>query len=418
MKHTNRSLELKIDQSSVEILPAGAQLPSEVKLLLACARTIIEPASLAQMHYLAQSDLDWDILLDLARWHGVVPLLYSAIQRYLLSTVPQEVMLELRENYLAGVQRAIGLAAELTRLVALFNAAGIRCIPIKGPILAMAAYGNLALRQFSDLDILVPPEDVLAAKSVLLAEGYHPDPLLSQQHEVLRLRTHYVYAFTQEVGAVCVELHYRLRPRYFAFALGWNNLSAWREQAMAGGTVLPQLATADQLLFLCAHGANHCWERLAWICDIAELLRRDVPLDWESIQRRAQDLGCERMLLLGLMLAHELLNATLPEPMLSRAYADHVACELAADVCRRLGTCRNEQPGLIASSLFHLRARERWRDRLAYCLGVAFVTSAEDWALLPLPTWLMWVYSLVRPFRLLIIYGFAPLLRRLSMPFA
>jgi hypothetical protein len=47
------------------------------------------------------------------------------------------------------------LTAELCRLISLFAAADIAAIPYKGPVLGLFAYGNIALRRFVDLDVIV-----------------------------------------------------------------------------------------------------------------------------------------------------------------------------------------------------------------------------------------------------------------------
>jgi len=45
-------------------------------------------------------------------------------------------------------------------------------IPYKGPTLALAVYGNLALREFTDLDILVQTQNVRQAAELLKDRGY------------------------------------------------------------------------------------------------------------------------------------------------------------------------------------------------------------------------------------------------------
>ena len=66
------------------------------------------------------------------------------------------------------------MTRELTRISALLENNGVCVIPWKGPILAAAAYGDVALRQFGDLDILVREQDAMRAKDLLLASGYRP----------------------------------------------------------------------------------------------------------------------------------------------------------------------------------------------------------------------------------------------------
>ena len=46
-------------------------------------------------------------------------------------------------------------------------------VPVKGPVLASTAYGDIAMREFVDLDILVRPSDVASAMTIL-----HPDRVM------------------------------------------------------------------------------------------------------------------------------------------------------------------------------------------------------------------------------------------------
>lgn len=383
----------------------------EDELLLACARTAADAETAGRIGALLRQRLDWSYVLRMAQRHAVVALLYGQLHGAEAGLVPADVLLAIKEAYRAGAQQSLGLTGELLRLLDLFAAHGVGAIPLKGPAVAAMAYGSPGLRRFVDLDILVRREDVLRAKALLLAHGYRSDLPVAERHEQIYLRTHYVYEFERDDGAVRLELHYRLRPRYFAFGLDAAQLWDRLEPIAIAGREVRGLSAEDTLLFLCAHGANHWWERLSWICDLAELIRRRPQLDWETVQRRAQALGGERMLLLGLLLARDLLGAPIPATIGLRVRADRVIVSLARQVRARLFLEPEHGPGLFAGALFHLRARERRRDRLRYCLRLATVTTAEDWALLPLPASLSFVYSVIRPFRLVGAYGLRPLRR-------
>jgi hypothetical protein len=50
--------------------------------------------------------------------------------------------------------------------------AGIRALPLKGAVLAVEAHGDLGLRETSDIDVLVAPEQLDAAVGVLRDLGY------------------------------------------------------------------------------------------------------------------------------------------------------------------------------------------------------------------------------------------------------
>jgi hypothetical protein len=386
---------------------------SEDELLLLCARTMVDGEQAARMQELLAQQLDWEYLVQMARHHGVVSLVYRSLRGH-TDQVPESWLMAIKASYRQAAKASLLLTGELLEVLELFAAHGIPAIPLKGPVLATLAYGDVALRQFGDLDILVRPEDVARAKMLLVARGYHRDPLLPDWQEPLHLRTHYVSTLVQNRNHIVVELHQRCRPRYFAFSLDTNGLWERLVSVNVAGRPVSSLSVEDTLLFLCAHGANHWWERLAWICDIAELMRSQPNIDWKEVRARARALGAERMVLLGLLLAHDLLGADMPDIFRQAVDNDRKLVSLAAYVQERLFQNPGEAPGLYAGTHFHLSARERWLDRVRYCLGVAAVTTSEDWSLVRLPASLSFVYSLIRPFRLLGTYGLRPLRRRLT----
>jgi hypothetical protein len=91
--------------------------------------------------------------------------LYQSLNTTCPEAVPKANLAQLRNYFHANAQRNLFLTQELLKLLTLFKTNGISAIPYKGPVLAVAVYGNLALRQFGDLDILVHKRDVLRAKT-------------------------------------------------------------------------------------------------------------------------------------------------------------------------------------------------------------------------------------------------------------
>ncbi len=81
------------------------------------------------------------------------------------------------ESHVAGARRAArmrGLAveAETRRVTAHLAEEGIAALPLKGPLLAEAAHGDIGLRETDDIDVLVAPAQLHAAVERLRAEGY------------------------------------------------------------------------------------------------------------------------------------------------------------------------------------------------------------------------------------------------------
>jgi hypothetical protein len=312
----------------------------------------------------------------------------------------------------ADAQRNLRLAGELLRLLDRFAERGITAVPYKGPVLGALYYGDLALRPFRDLDFLVRPSDRVRAHDVLAAEGYGPSLGLIPRHEAaFRAATREAMFWRDDD---IVELHWAFAPPEFPFPLDHDEVWAHLQPVRLGGRVVHTLGTEDLLLYLCAHGAKHAWARLEWICDVAQLVRREPGLNWEAIVTRARARGCERMVLLGLLLARDLLEAPVPEVLLTRARADASVRSLAGLVQSRLFTGPTAAEDAWNARVFQLRVLERWRDRVRFLLRLTFTPSLSDWELVQLPAALSFLYYLIRPVRLAVKYGRLALNRAVS----
>jgi len=389
----------------------------EVELLLLCAQTRTNSETAARIETLVQESINWNYLLETAQEHGVMPLLYWNLNTTCPESVPRATLDQLRTYFRKNSQRNVFMAGKLLRLLSLFETHGISAVPFKGPALAATVYGNLALRRQSvDLDILVRKQDVLKAKDLLLTQGYWPEEKWTRQQEAVLLQRSHEYTFVHDDDKVKVEVHWRITSKYFSFPLDserlWERL---RPSSLAGEEVMA-FSPEDLLLILCVHGTIHLWQQLELICGVAELIRATKGLDWTQIMEEASELGSERMLFLGLFLASALLGAPVPDVILNRVRADSSVKALATWVHERLFREVYSPPlGVLESSLFHLRARERWRDRVRYCVRLAISPTEYDWATLTLPESLSFFYYILRPIRLLTgKYGLLGKLRRFS----
>jgi hypothetical protein len=177
--------------------------------------------------------------------------------------------------------------------------------------------------------------------------------------------------------------------------------------------VVLSLAPEDLLLLLCVHGGKHCWCQLNWICDVAELLRAHPELDWDQVLEQARTRGGMRMLLLGLRLARDLLEAPVPDEVSEKIAADRKLEWLSGKAWKWLF---GDTPCSSKYEMwsFYLAMRERWRDRARYYLYLAYLAvtpTATDQAMVSLPRSVSALYYLTRPFRLAGQIAWAPLKR-------
>lgn len=369
-------------------------------LLLCCARTAVTRDVVARLRELAATDVDWEYLFLLARRHAVVPLLYVQLERHASDVVPHEFLRKLKQQYLENSARNTVLTAELCRLLSLFAGAGVEAIPYKGPALAAFAYDNLALRRFVDLDVIVKKNDVLKAREILLMRGYAPTKSLSLEQQELLLHTQHNMQFARDNRRLIVELHWEVAPHLFASSLSAEQLWQHLETIDINGTQVKTLSADDLLFSLCVHGSRHLWERLSWICDVAELVQRHT-FNWTGLLERAATADTERMFLLGLFLAEKLLDARLPPEVKQRCAADERLQALADNVVEHLFNGTTHVPATSREIFrYNIRVRKTLSARARY-LVYALRPTDSDLRGRSFPSALNFVYYLIRPFRLI-----------------
>ena len=369
-------------------------------MLLLCARTSVDSQADAHIAQLLRQDLDWDFLIKTAHQHRVLPLLYRRLTRGGFDSLPETAMSRLRSAFQANARRNLFLTTELFRVMDTLSANGIPSIPYKGPVLASVVYGDLSLRQFADLDLIVPTDDVVKARALLMARGYRPERQTTD--EQLRASTHTEQDITllHDGLGINLEIHWGVSTERYPIHIRPEWL--WRDLATCtiAGRSVRTFTREDLLQILCIHGAKHRWERLAWLCDIAEIVRSRTTLDWDRAVENAALMGGERILFLGLSLAGELLGAEPPVHVRKAIEVDPVVKVLANQVKDWLFIEDPVALDLGEREQFFMRLRQHRADRLRVAFKQAnlyLAPTLRDREAMPLPESLRWSLDLVRP---------------------
>jgi len=388
----------------------------ELELVLCCARTSMDSEICNRAKELTNREIDWSKLIDIATSSRVTPLLYKNLTFIEPVSIPDDVNKQLKEYYSNNLRINLRLYRELWSILKLFNLNNIQTLPYKGPVFALLIYGDLSLRNWGDLDILIHKSDVTKAKDLLFSLGYKlqwPKFELNNVQEKAHLESKYNYAFVNELTGIVIELHWGITPKYFSFPPRaewlWERLETRNISGMEVLTFSPE----DYLLILCMHSSNHCWERLGWISDISELIGKHPNLKWDYIIQEAEFFGVKRILLLGLLIAHEFLGTNLNQEVMELIDADSRVRILENQVILKflnhdyIGSRAFEIP------LFHLRMRERFFDKLRYCISMSS-PSSEDWVTFPTIQSNSVIFFILRPLRLIFEHGFVPISKRLK----
>jgi len=339
---------------------------------------------------------NWPSLIEAAEYHGLTPLLHAKLSS--CPGIPEEITLRLRDAYLESAKRGLFLTARLLVLLDHFADAGIQSVPLKGPVLAEALYPDPALRPFSDLDLLVHERYVPAALRLLRGEGYQLAPHLEQlpPKALMRLGGDLILRSAQGGQA---DLKWETAPSDYPFRFDAELLWRSLRPARLAGSPVAALSPECLMLFLCVHGAKHMWSRLMWLGDVRRLVQAGV--DWTAVMKLASETRCERPVLMGLLLAHDLLDAPVPEDILERARGERVVTGHARHVAERLYRAEPCEPSSWELTAFNASLAERPRQMIRHYAALLKAPTEAELEWIALPSHLFFLYYPLRAARLL-----------------
>ena len=345
-----------------------------------------------------QRPLNWEALVQMAEQQGVVPVLYHSLPS-LGSEVPPATLAQLKQGYDTNLHRTLLLARELIRILDRFDALAIDVLPYKGVALAETLYGDIALRQAGDIDLLVRASDLSQIKATLQDLGYTPHLPLSQPEERAYLGSGYECAFDSILGRNLLEVQWALQPRFYAVDFAMESVFRRAIQVNVAGRNMKTPSAEDLFLILALHAAKHVWGRLIWLCDIAQIVKL-TALNWNWISETATSLGIVRILQVTLVLTNRILGVAIPAAAEKSLSADSAALALADEIAPQIG--RSAPRNVESLSYFRLmmRLRERRADRIRFLRRLAFTPGPGEWKSVRLPASLFPLYRLVRLWRL------------------
>jgi hypothetical protein len=329
-------------------------------------------------------DTDWQALLGIAAENGVLALAHQSLLE-MRAEMPEFFTDAARESR----RRANLLATELEALLHQFAERGIDVLPLKGPALSQALYGDAALRLCKDLDLLVRSNDYLRAEALLIDLGFAAGAMNDSERRFYR-------------NGILVELHFDITsPRIFQFDL--EGIWSRSRRGNFRGKPMRVMSDHDLILFLCSHGLSHGFSRLVWILDVARALDSLPPGGYRQLMRDARSYGLEPWLLIGCEVVRAMFPQQLPEAM------DAVMGESPEEARRaRRAAARLFAEGLGGVTNTYARsylesgdsAIKRWRYRLSY-----FAPTAEDYRWAERHRINRRLMPMFRPLRLLQKYG-------------
>lgn len=341
--------------------------------------------------------LNWTEYLQLIDRHRTPASSWAALKRTPRVHVPEPIRRELqRRSDLCRCQAMLHLQL-LTRILQLLNQSRIPVMPLKGPLLSFALYGDVGLRQSKDLDILVPQEEIRRTQECLESVGWRLGAeyfsLSPRQWEAfIQQEQHIGYVHPQQ--GCQLELHWR--NLWYSTQEMEKHWARSRASELLG-CPYRAMSHTDLAIYLCNHGGQHRWFRAKWPGDLARMYcNRQV--DWPEVLAHARTVGQERPVLLCLRLLNEsydlafpnikgTLRKTLPYPLTNEAVRNLTAPGEPAEL-NVLAAFKEGFRNLRYNRL--LWPNRSWWKNLVYC--------RFDFRVLRLPDRLFLLYIPLRPF--------------------
>ena len=350
-------------------------------------------------------DAEWERIIELARKSCGAQVLFTYLK--VQGVAPPPAAAEtIRNIHLASVVHNTRLFHELEKILRAFQTVGITAVPLKGVWIAEAAYGNIALRGMTDVDLWVQCNQLDAARQVMSSLGYALGCSKTDRPQALQDA---LGGETQMIktGTLIVDLHLKV------FAGEWLRHTArideqviWQRTHPHQGENVRHLSFEDAVIHIGVHLAvNHQMSNtgLRTLLDL-DCARQRLNIDWGTVARRAREWRVSTPMWLVLHLLAQLFGD--PERILP--LRDLSPSPLRRRILRFFVSPRSLLEGLEISSgpkrfVFLLALVDKPAD--AFFLVYRTLVPDRTWLTLryglqDAPAWRIWLQRLWHPLRI------------------
>lgn len=279
-------------------------------------------AEAVKLKYLAAHVTDWDELADTGISLGVGPLVYHALNDGgLKELIPNGAFDRLQQCYYVTLRRSMLLYGVFEQAVRGLQAAGIQVVALKGIYLSEHLYGDIGLRQVSDIDLLVSAEEGGKSIEVLSELGFRSTENPFSSH--LTPDPDFIHYPPMVKDGFSVEIHVRLHRPHPDYCINTSAFIARAVPVVISGENVYTLSFYDHLIFLCIHSEKHfTGSKIQFTCfaDIANILTSHKDeIDWSMLKQQCISNKCEAVVMKHILLVHHFFNVPVPDFILQRS---------------------------------------------------------------------------------------------------
>jgi len=297
-------------------------LTTEDKLVLYASKLHISENEIRQVEEAIPLVKDWNYFTENAIQNGSGPLLFKNLPLVSNSNlIPKEYFEKFGKAYYRSLSRNMVLYEHLKNIVNIFSKEGIEVIALKGILMAESIYGDIALRQMSDIDLLLKEHEAEKAWNILKAHGYQYQEFHKTEF-ITNLNDH-KHMPQLIMNGIQVELHYRTHIRYRGFDIKMEDYWAKSQPVVLNGVSLRKLCPEHQIQHSFIHLDEHFSDgkpQIYGFIDIAGVIEKySSEIDWNYFDESSRDYKCDNIVYKYLFLLNKYFNIDLPQFIINKA---------------------------------------------------------------------------------------------------
>jgi hypothetical protein len=385
------------------------QMQIEFKVL---AQLVSEQRGKCSSVFSISSDDVYDeiILQNMAYEHKVESCLYTACKKD-SSLLSQKSITTLKKHIVVDLSKRTIMQQRWRLIEEAFSMVGIKPLIIKGPASSLQIYGNPLTREYTDIDLVIAPDQFYQVSPIMENLGYLeksgafslPDSSSHTKENALVQKIHHL-VFTNPQSPFRIEIH-----NAFFSGISYNEYYSTEAVISRGvklvyqGVIYNVPDLKDHVLLLIMHGTKHAWQTLHWLIDIVAVFSIEDNSLHCNICSGIDDLGLQKHTALMIALIKELFSVEIPKPYM-KYYTQY-----QKDIKRQLFIARHK---LISMNVITSTIKESisfsWKYLMPLSVGTRkekikiglnpFLISPQDIKRLRLPESLIWIHIILRPF--------------------
>jgi hypothetical protein len=276
-------------------------------------------------------EIDPQKFCRLARLHGISPFIYHVITTNNIE-IPQQALQVLKKRYLDNYARCMEQLSISSELQATLSGKNITVIPYKGVGFSYNYYGDIGLRESSDMDFIIDEKEADAIEQHLIDIGFTPKTTVPVAYRKYYRRNFKDISYSApartKANGFSAEMHWRLLNAHYGGYVTYDFFKqGLKEQQISGLVFFSLKPHYDFLAVASNHFVKDLATRFKYIIDIACLLdSKGNEIDQDSFRSVTRQYGFEKRMEHGLFLVEALLGKQLPHFVFKHEFSGRHLC--------------------------------------------------------------------------------------------